>query len=855
MCFKEPVASPPQRSPSVRRSLPPPAVPEEPAPAAEEEEADEPAPPPRPSIPRPPPPPVTAPEEEEVDEPVPPPPPRPNMPPPPPPPVAALEEKEEFDEPAPPPPPRPSMPPAPPQAEPAAKEFVPPPPPPVLASPPAPPAFSPPPPPPALSPPLPPPTFPPPPAPSFIAPPPPPPMFAPPPPPTGAPPPPSGAPPPPPTSAPPLPPISAPPPPPTSQPPPPPPPTSRPPVPATPASPPPLSPPPRPTGAAPPVPKSLPPLMPVSSRPTRAVPPPETEEEERGVRRRDSVPIPKRDSAYISPLHSPDEPFRAAQFAGLSEPEQISPIVPTVSGIATSPAPVSSPPASGPPAEGDEDEEQVRRRTIAQRMAKLGGLRFGMPGVAPPPRRQPTNPPEEGDEGESKSPIPEAAPASNLEDDGSEESERARRERIAAKMATMGGMRFGMLPPGVGGPPKPAAPPPPKPMSPERGASEAEDFATISEGHSLEEEGVQVEAEVSEPEHLGVDEDEPTPPPPPRPANRPPPVPRVEPASPPSRRSSTQRPPIPTGSRKSSVEVSAVQPQGFTMVEAPDEDSDGEPAPPPRPVARPPPPPSAPPPPPAAASESDFEHTGMEDSLTRSFVSEDETLYPTGKGKGSEYSAPSYGASSFASRPSGRELPVPPRSATIHPTAEAPPGPEPNGDMLMALWGKVGTQAMQSAITLAEKGKKSIVGDGTSTGFVAAVLAGTPGAYKASYGWPVFAQTGSNVQRRSSDIMPGDIIVLTDVKLKGHKGLQGYSMQVNGELAGVVGEFEAKKSKVKVWQPALHPNSYPVSKKLQTRLRQAAGMRVFKQTVESVSYRLDDLKSGSVVVYRVAEDA
>ncbi|KAF8607023.1 hypothetical protein BDV93DRAFT_436635 [Ceratobasidium sp. AG-I] len=146
----------------------------------------------------------------------------------------------------------------------------------------------------------------------------------------------------------------------------------------------------------------------------------------------------------------------------------------------------------------------------------------------------------------------------------------------------------------------------------------------------------------------------------------------------------------------------------------------------------------------------------------------------------------------------------------------------------MVLWGKVGTQVMESAIALAEKGKKSIVGDGTSTGFVAAVLAGCPSAYKASFGWPVFAQTGSSVQRRSSDIMPGDIIVLTDVKLKGHKGLQGYSTQINGELVGVVGEFEAKKSKAKVWQPALQPNSYP--------------------TVESVSYRLEDLKSGSIKV-------
>jgi len=48
-----------------------------------------------------------------------------------------------------------------------------------------------------------------------------------------------------------------------------------------------------------------------------------------------------------------------------------------------------------------------------------------------------------------------------------------------------------------------------------------------------------------------------------------------------------------------------------------------------------------------------------------------------------------------------------------------------------------------------------------------------------------------------------------------------------------VNEFEDKKGKVKVWQAALHANTYP--------------------TVESISYRLDDLKSGTIKIYRVAD--
>ena len=102
--------------------------------------------------------------------------------------------------------------------------------------------------------------------------------------------------------------------------------------------------------------------------------------------------------------------------------------------------------------------------------------------------------------------------------------------------------------------------------SPERGTSEVDGFTTVSEGQSLEEEGVHIETEVNESEQLGMEpeeEDEPAPPPPPRPANQPPPVPRSHPLVP--------------GSRQSSVDVGAAQSQGFTVVEAPDSDAEGGP--------------------------------------------------------------------------------------------------------------------------------------------------------------------------------------------------------------------------------------------------------------------------------------
>ncbi|KAI9568521.1 hypothetical protein HD554DRAFT_2204976 [Boletus coccyginus] len=158
----------------------------------------------------------------------------------------------------------------------------------------------------------------------------------------------------------------------------------------------------------------------------------------------------------------------------------------------------------------------------------------------------------------------------------------------------------------------------------------------------------------------------------------------------------------------------------------------------------------------------------------------------------------------------------------------------------MAIWGKTGA--------LFEKSKRALVGDGSYAGFVRAVLAQAPGVARPGaddddddWGYMVYAQTGSAVQRRVSDILPGDVIAFWDARLKGHKGLHQYTQTAGtasttsgagGPLVGIVSEFDGKKSKVRVWQ---------------------ANQHVGQQTVEIVTYRLEDLKSGQVKVYRVLE--
>jgi hypothetical protein len=175
----------------------------------------------------------------------------------------------------------------------------------------------------------------------------------------------------------------------------------------------------------------------------------------------------------------------------------------------------------------------------------------------------------------------------------------------------------------------------------------------------------------------------------------------------------------------------------------------------------------------------------------------------------------------------------------------------------MVIWGKVGVQVVESATRLFEKSKRSLVGDGSYAGFVRAVIAQVPDAQRASsdnedWGHLIYAQTASSVQRRVSDIMPGDVIAFWDAKLKGHKGLHTYNQSVGvgegGPLLGVVSEVEGKKSKVRVWQANQHVGQQVSLLRRWRRRANGALTQKATQTVENASYRLEDLKSGYVKV-------
>ncbi|KAF8575482.1 hypothetical protein K439DRAFT_1655459 [Ramaria rubella] len=506
----------------------------------------------------------------------------------------------------------------------------------------------------------------------------------------------------------------------------------------------------------------------------------------------------------------------------------------------------------------EEDSEQIRRQTIAERMAKLGGIRFGAP---PPIPRKPAGPPVEvtpseivnqdhGKEEQQEEYDGTVDDVAEPDDSDAQEIERSRREAIATRLAGMGGMRFGMLPQlspsahprgGSDDRARTAEQRSPAVLQPHASAPPPDESTPLeADLESVSDEGVKVEAgsemsmEEVNPEDV-EDAEEIMPPipsrpskqshppltevaPPPLPPGRRPPMPvSVLPSRPPVPKTEPKRSSTSDSMRKTSgSSVPSVQPAGdFVIV-----DEEGEIPPPPPPRSRP----SRAIPPPAPPSK-EFDSSpwelpeiprgsfdlnvgaglGMGDKL---LSLEDSTMYP----------------------------PASTATSSIHPIApvSTPALADLTPEDLLDLCGGVGTTVYTVASNLFEKSKKSVVGDGTSQGFVNAVLALVPQASKTSYGHLIYSQSGNSVLRRSSPIMPGDVVQLTEAKLKGHKGLQSYHQSAGTAqepLVGVVSEFDVKKSKVKVFQANQHVGS---------------------QTVEMASYRLDDLKSGSVKVFRVA---
>jgi hypothetical protein len=131
--------------------------------------------------------------------------------------------------------------------------------------------------------------------------------------------------------------------------------------------------------------------------------------------------------------------------------------------------------------------------------------------------------------------------------------------------------------------------------------------------------------------------------------------------------------------------------------------------------------------------------------------------------------------------------------------------------------------------------KDNIVGDGTPQGLIQELLKPFPHALlpvgTRSYGALVYANLANASTQQNDEIRAGDILTLRNAKFQGKHGPMHakYSMDVGKpDHVGVVSEWDGTKKKVRAWEQ---------------------GRESKKTKLES--FKLDDLRSGEVKIWRV----
>ncbi|KAJ1333340.1 myosin tail region-interacting protein MTI1 [Microdochium nivale] len=144
------------------------------------------------------------------------------------------------------------------------------------------------------------------------------------------------------------------------------------------------------------------------------------------------------------------------------------------------------------------------------------------------------------------------------------------------------------------------------------------------------------------------------------------------------------------------------------------------------------------------------------------------------------------------------------------------------------------TYGMQIAQVMSGK-KDSVVGDGTPHGLIHELLKAYPEALRPvgtrAFGALVYSNIGNAATQTNDEIRPGDIVSIRNARFQGKHGPMHakYSMEVGKpDHVAIVSEWDGTKKKVKAWEQGRE------NKKL-----------------KQESFRLDDLRSGEVKIWRV----
>lgn len=164
-----------------------------------------------------------------------------------------------------------------------------------------------------------------------------------------------------------------------------------------------------------------------------------------------------------------------------------------------------------------------------------------------------------------------------------------------------------------------------------------------------------------------------------------------------------------------------------------------------------------------------------------------------------------------------------------------PPPPRMRQDQLEAAWQRFGTKIADAAAQAGNAKKSAPVGDETPAALPLTLIRALPDALlpvgTRAYGAPVYANLANASTMQYDEIRRGDILTLRNARFEGHHGAMKskYKSDYGVSHVAVVEEWDGTRRAVRAWEQG----------------------REKKGGVRSEKFRLGDLRSGEVRVWRV----
>jgi hypothetical protein len=165
-----------------------------------------------------------------------------------------------------------------------------------------------------------------------------------------------------------------------------------------------------------------------------------------------------------------------------------------------------------------------------------------------------------------------------------------------------------------------------------------------------------------------------------------------------------------------------------------------------------------------------------------------------------------------------------------------PPPPKLRQDQLESYWQRFGRSIAEAASSLGHSRKDSTVGDGSPLVLVNNLIAAHPKALQPvgsrAYGSIIYANLANASTMQFDEIRAGDIVTLRNARFEGTHGAMKskYKQDYGPQHVAIVEEWDGTKRAIKGWEQ---------------------GREAKKGGVRSEKFRLGDLKSGEVRVWRV----